>query len=92
MTDRERRLLIQTRALENQVFLVDCNLNGASPKLGMDFPRESAIVDPFGRTVVDCAAGGKVVCGNLDLGFIEESRVDFDYLNERRPQTYALGR
>ncbi len=89
--DRHHRVYIQARAMENQVFVAYCNRYGVSATLDLDFVGESALVDPSGRLVVDCGAGEKVVCADLDLGLIEESRAIIDYLHDLRPGTFGYG-
>ena len=81
------RVFIMARALENHVFVAYANQYGEG--CGVRCPGESALVDPLGRLVCDAGAGEKVLCGDMDLGLIEESRLVFDYLRERRPELYA---
>ena len=84
--DHHHRAYITARALENHVFVAYANRCDTSPSY--EFPGESALVDPFGRLVLDAGAGEKVVSASVDLSLIQESRLVFDYLRERRPQLY----
>lgn len=76
------RNAIIARAMENQVFAVMVNRCGNGE--GMTFPGGSAVVDPFGRMVVECARDATQVAVELDLMQLERSRAPYRYLNDRR--------
>jgi predicted amidohydrolase len=84
--DHHHRVYIQARALENHVFVAYTNRAGSSPRY--QFPGESALVDPTGRLVAQVGNEPAVVCADVDLRLIEESRRVFDYLRARRPGLY----
>lgn len=81
------RVFARSRALENHVFVAYCN--GVGPCAGATLVGESCLVDPFGRILCDAGAGESVVWGDVDTAVAAESRRDYDYLRERRPELYA---
>lgn len=81
------RVFAAARALENHVYVAYCNRCGSSRKF--EFPGESVLIDPLGRTACEADAMPTVVCGEVDAGVVSQSKAVFDYLAERRPQLYA---
>jgi len=84
--DRIHRVAITARAIENHAWVVYCNRAGRYGRYR--YVGESAAVDPFGAVVADAGAGETFVAAQIDLGLCGESRKDFDYLRERRPELY----
>jgi N-carbamoylputrescine amidase len=85
---------LQTRALENQIFIVAVNKAGFEQVEGEDGGREhfgrSCIISPLGQieASIDAEPWG-IVAGEIDLEqrtIMKESLMDF--LRERRPELY----
>ena len=77
------RTAIMARAQENQAFAVMVNRVGAGDD-GLVFAGGSALVDPFGRLLFEA---GREECRQvveLDLGQLQASRREYDYLCDRR--------
>lgn len=82
------RTLLRARAIENQCFVAACNRVGHSK--GTDFFGASAVIDPWGATLVE---GGEIetlltVTVNLDL--VDAVRKRIPVFADRRPELYAL--
>jgi predicted amidohydrolase len=83
--DSRRRhwdILLQARAVENQLFVVGVNRVGEGG--GLRFDGGTVIVDPMGNTV---AAGGEeegLVMADLDMDLVAETRARMPFLQDRR--------
>jgi 5-aminopentanamidase len=81
------RVFAAARALENHVYVAYCNRCGSSREF--EFPGESVLVDPLGRNACEADAAPTLVCGEVDLDVVAQSKTVFDYLTERRPKLYG---
>ncbi len=81
------RLLLRARAVENQLFVVGCNRAGADAD--GEFGGHSAVVDPWGRVLVEGGAEPGLFLATLDLAEVARARAHFPWLNDRRPEVYA---
>lgn len=75
-------LFNQTRALENQTYLVSCNCAGTLA--GTAFAGHSMVVDPQGVAIARGGEGEAVVWGDVLLEKVKESRALFPALHDRR--------
>jgi omega-amidase len=81
------RLLLQARAIENQLFVVGCNRAG--PDAGDHFGGHSTVVDPWGRVLVEGGLEPGLFVVTLDLGEVARCRQLFPFLDDRQPQVYG---
>ena len=81
------RLLLRARAVENQLFVAGCNRAGAD-KDG-DFGGFSAVVDPWGKVLVEGDGEPDLLLTTLDLDEVARVRGLFPFLKDRRPQVYG---
>jgi predicted amidohydrolase len=73
--------LLKARAIENQSFVIGVNRVGSDPEC--DYPGESVLLDPMGRTVVSCGTGCEVsVTGEMDLRLLSAFRESFPALKD----------
>lgn len=81
-----QQVLIQSRALENQVFVATTNRIGTEETTF--FFGHSAVANPFGKLLLlaDQQEGGHLV--ECDLDQIRQARTFACYLNDRRVSTY----
>lgn len=80
------RILLQSRAIENQLFVVGANRVGSD-----DFARYfggSLIIDPFGSPLKEGGDAEEVVSAELDLASIQSAREKIPCLQDRRPDIY----
>lgn len=84
---RHWRTLLRSRAIENQCFVVACNRVGASA--GVSFCGHSAVIDPWGETVLDAGAAEGVFTATLDLDQVAKVRRRIPVLADRRPDVYG---
>lgn len=75
-------LLGRARALENQAFVVQCNMTGSHG--GIDMGGHSQIVDPRGEVVARAGGGEQVLSFQIDLEEARNFRRDFPVLRDRR--------
>jgi len=81
------RLLLRARAVENQIFVAGCNRAGTDSD--GEFGGHSAVVDPWGRVLVEGAAEPGLFCTSLDLGEVRRNRRLLPFLDDRRPDVYS---
>lgn len=78
---------IRARAMENQVFVALANRVGAED--GLRFVGGSGIWDPGGRTLAAADRDEALLVARVDPAVRRRERRRFDYLVERRPDTYG---
>jgi predicted amidohydrolase len=81
---------LRARALENQVFVALANRVGAEG--ATRFVGGSGIWGPGGETLVAAETDEQLLVASLDLRRLGQARRQFDYLAERRPDTYIQAR
>jgi omega-amidase len=75
-------LLLKTRAIENQLFVVGVNRVGKSP-LG-DHPGHSKAVDPFGNIIASAKENKEeIVIAEIDFDSVSKSREQLPFLKDR---------
>jgi predicted amidohydrolase len=84
------RTLIRARAIENQCFVAACNRVGSSK--GTSFFGASAVIDPWGETLVEGGEGEMLLTATLDLTQVEGARRRIPVFADRRPELYDLDR
>ncbi|CAD6557224.1 carbon-nitrogen hydrolase family protein [Paraburkholderia sabiae] len=77
------RRAIQARAMENQMFALMVNRCGSGDD-NLTFPGLSALVDPFGETVLELGGDETVTKADIDLKRLEASREHYNYLHDAR--------
>jgi omega-amidase len=83
------RLLLRARAVENQFFVVGCNRVGVDDDAaGSRFGGHSAVVDPWGRVLVEGGLEPGLFFASLDLDEVARARRQFPFLDDRRPDVY----
>jgi predicted amidohydrolase len=76
------QLLLRSRALENQSFLLACNAAGRQGDVAL--AGRSAVVDPWGEVVAEAGAGPQVLTAEIDPDLVARSRKEFPALADRR--------
>ncbi len=79
--------LIRARAIENQMFVVAVNRVGASK--GEHFGGRSAVIDPWGETVVEGGDGPELLHAEIDLALVDEVRKRIPVFEDRRSDIYG---
>lgn len=78
------RLLLQARALEDQVFVIGCN--GAGDQGGTELGGHSMIIDPWGQVLAEAGDDAEILRADLDLNDVSRTRTEFPVLEHRRLQ------
>ena len=76
-------LLLRARAIENQCYVLAA-AQGGQHENGRRTWGHSMLIDPWGEIKAVLAEGEGVVCGHLDLAFLESVRVSLPALQHRR--------
>lgn len=80
------RALIRARAIENQMFVIACNRVGVSKET--TFCGHSAIIDPWGETVIEGGESPTLLTAEIDVDRVEEVQKKIPVLRDRRPEIY----
>jgi len=78
--------LLRARAIENHIFVAGCNRTGKDKRY--EYPGESAVYDPFGRTVEKADDKEGVTTCTIDLNKIKEADEIIPIRKDRRPEAY----
>ncbi len=76
------RVLLQARAIEDQVFVVACN--GAGNQGGVELAGHSMVIGPWGAIVAEAGDDATVLRAELDLDEVARVRAEFPALQHRR--------
>jgi omega-amidase len=80
--------LLRARAIENQLFVVGCNCAGKTGET--TFGGYSAIIDPWGRIVLEGKDSAELLTAEIDISLVETVRRDFPVLDDRREDLYSI--
>jgi predicted amidohydrolase len=80
-------LLLRTRAVENQAFVIAPAQWGQKADGRWTYGR-SMIVDPWGTVLATCPDRDGHALATLDLDYLDRFRVEFPALTNRRPEAY----
>jgi predicted amidohydrolase len=80
-------LLLRTRAVENQAFVVAPAQWGQKAHRRWTYGR-SMIVDPWGTVLATCPDRDGFALATLDLDYLDSFRAEFPALANRRPEAY----
>jgi predicted amidohydrolase len=75
--------LLRARAIENQVYIIAPNQYGKSSNNFTTYGN-SMIVDPWGRIVARASDGPEIVCGEIDLDYLDLVRAELPALSHRK--------
>ena len=76
------RLLVQARAVEDQLLVVACNAVGTHA--GVTLAGHSMVVDPWGEILAEAGAAEEVLTVEVDPGTVATTRQRFPVLRDRR--------
>ena len=82
------RLLAQTRAVENQMFVVAVNAVGTVNNAV--FCGHSIMVDPWGEIIAEAGGDEQLLVGTLDFSVIADIRERINVFRDRRPALYDV--
>ncbi|GGE36682.1 hydrolase [Pullulanibacillus camelliae] len=80
------RTLLQSRAIENQCFVIACNRVGEDPK--NVFAGHSLIIDPWGNIIAEGSDQEELIIEDIDPMQVEEVRKMIPIYEDRRPELY----
>ncbi len=81
------RTLLRARAIENQCFVAACNRVGSSK--GSDFFGASAVIDPWGETLIEGGEVENVLTVTVNLALVDDVRKRIPVFSDRRPKLYG---
>ena len=77
------RCLTAARAIENQIFVVDCN--SCSSADSTVYGGTSAVIDPLGRTLALAEETEEILSAECDMNLAEEVRGSMPVFRDRHP-------
>lgn len=81
------RILLQARAIENQIFVAAANGSGTFATK-VPLAGHSMIVDPWGRILSESKLEEAIVSANIDFSLREDIKNKMDVFNDRREELY----
>ena len=82
------RILLQARAIENQLFVIAANASGIQNKIKMG--GHSAVISPDGRCLVEADRFKTILITEIDLDKVYAFRQEIPCLKSRRPEVYNV--
>lgn len=83
---KQWKIMLQSRAIENQAFVVATNRVGSD--LANQFGGHSIIIDPLGKILLDAGTTEQVVYAEIDLAQLAAVRGPIPVFADRRPALY----
>ncbi|MFN7250328.1 MAG: carbon-nitrogen family hydrolase [Anaerobacillus sp.] len=80
------RMLLTSRAIENQCYIVACNRAGHDPK--NEFAGHSMIIDPWGEILAEAEKQPTQLTASIDLTKVRQVREQIPIFADRRPEFY----
>ncbi len=80
------RALTTARAIENQMFVACCNSCGTA--ITTKYGGASAVIDPWGETLVLAGSEQEIVSAECDFGVADGIRKSINVFADRRPELY----
>jgi predicted amidohydrolase len=80
-------VLLRSRAIENQLFVVGCNRVGKMKNI--NYFGHSMIVGPYGEIIEEGGEGEGIITETIDLEKVYEIRKILPSLSQRRPDVYS---
>ncbi len=80
------RTLLRARAIENLCFVAGVNRVGEGG--GLRYAGDSAVISPWGETLVEGSASDAVLVVDIDPDAVRDARAKFPALRDRRPEAY----
>jgi predicted amidohydrolase len=81
------RTLLRARAIENQMYVLACNRVGTVGETV--FCGHSAVIDPWGETVIEGGEEEELLLATIDLALVDEVRRRIPIFEDRRPECYG---
>lgn len=78
--------LLRARAIENVAYVAGVNRVGDGD--GHHYAGDSALISPWGETIVSAAEEETILVANVDASRVEETRARFPFLADVRPEAY----
>ncbi len=80
------RILLQARAIENQLYIIACNRVGSADK--STYFGHSLIIDPWGEIINEGNDEETIISGEVDFNKVKEVRSIIPMYYDRQPQSY----
>jgi predicted amidohydrolase len=80
------KILLQARAIENQVFVIGVNCIGSV--LGVDYGGNSAVINPWGEVVASVGENEGLITVPIDLDLVNEVRKRIPVWEDHKPDLY----
>lgn len=80
------RILLQSRAIENQMFIAGCNRVGNAQDCS--YFGHSMVIDPWGEILAEAGDGTAILSTYIDFNHIKKVREQIPMYEDRQPQLY----
>lgn len=82
------RTLLQSRAIENDIFVVACNSCGFEQEGGTEYAGHSMVINPNGEILVESSDQEAVLTVEIDLNEVATQRQNIPVFKNRKPDLY----
>lgn len=80
------RVLLQARAIENQVFMIGVNCTGTI--IDVNYAGHSMVISPWGEILAEAGEGEELLSVKLDMEMVDKVRKRIPIWKDRHPETY----
>lgn len=82
------RTLLQSRAIENDIFVIACNSCGFEKEDGTEYAGHSMVINPNGEIIAEAGEKEEVLTVDIDLSEVETQRKNIPVFENRKPALY----
>ena len=76
------RTLLQSRAIENDIFVIACNSCGFEKEDGTEYAGHSMVINPNGEIIIEAQTEEAILEKTIDISAIEVQRISIPTLND----------
>ena len=82
------RTLLQSRAIENDIFVVACNTCGYEEDGSTEYAGHSIVINPNGEILAEAGTQEEILTVELNLDEVKQQRKNIPVFDNRRPHLY----
>lgn len=82
------RTLLQSRAIENDIFVIACNSCGFEKDGGTEYAGHSLVINPNGEILAEAGTEEEVLTVDINLDEVKQQRQNIPVFDNRRPHLY----
>ena len=80
--------MLQSRAIENDIFVVACNTCGYEKDGSTEYAGHSIVINPNGEILAEAGTQEEILTVELNLDEVKQQRKNIPVFDNRRPHLY----